>query len=251
MNRIELFAQALGNFGKDLLSLDTYSNREIGKLERNFWIAVLVNLFSKAYFGIEYIDAQNIPDSGHAIVAGNHFSHLDGLLVNAASIYERRRPVVFLTAADVYNSNRAFRIMCDLVNCIPVNRFDNDRGALLKTVRLLKAGKLFGIFPEGQRSRDGTIGGAKEGAAVLALATGAPVIPVGISGTFEALPRKTRFLKPAKIKLKFGSPMLYPKERHPSPDRVSAVKNEIMDEIARLHSEIASGGKRVDGALAA
>lgn len=239
MNRIELVARTLGNLGKDLLRGGLYPQREVGRLERNYWIAFLVNLFSKGYFGIEHLGAENIPEKGPAIVAGNHFSHLDGLLINAASIYEKRRPVVFLAAADVYYSNRPFRIMCDLVNCIPVKRDENDRAALLKTIRLLRDGKLFGIFPEGQRSRDGAIGEAKEGVAVIALATGCPVVPVGISGTFEALPRKTNFPKPAKIKLKFGAPVTYPKERHPSPERIEAVKKEIMDRIRDLYAEIA------------
>ncbi|MEM4409181.1 MAG: lysophospholipid acyltransferase family protein [Candidatus Caldarchaeum sp.] len=247
MKRIELVAETLLNFGKDLTKRRLYPRRELEVSDRNYWIAFLVNLFMRGYLGAEYIDAENIPESGPAIIAANHFSHLDGLLINAASIHERRRPVVFLAAADVYNSNRAFRIMCDLVNCIPVKRDENDRAALLKTVRILKEGKLFGIFPEGQRSRDGSIGEAKEGVAVLALATGSPVVPVGISGTYEALPRKTRLIKPAKVRLKFGTPLYYPKERHPSPERVNAVKEEIMGEIKRLHAEASSlpHGRRI------
>jgi 1-acyl-sn-glycerol-3-phosphate acyltransferase len=247
MRRIELLVETLLNFGKDLTTRGLYPGRELGASDRNYWIALIVNLFMRGYLGAEYIGAENIPESGSAIIAANHFSHLDGLLINAASIHERRRPVVFLAAADVYNSNRAFRLMCDLVNCIPVKRDENDRAALLKTVRILKEGKLFGIFPEGQRSRDGSIGEAKEGVAVLALATGSPVVPVGISGTFEALPRKTRLIKPVKVRLKFGAPLSYPKERHPSSERVKAVKEEIMAEIKRLHAEISSikPGRRI------
>jgi 1-acyl-sn-glycerol-3-phosphate acyltransferase len=237
MNRLGLMAQVVGNVCRDILNPGIYPYRELKPSHRNYWISVFVNLFFKGYLGAEYIDAHNIPEKGAAIIAANHFSHLDGLLINAVSIYERRRPVVFLAAADVYNSNRAFRMMCDLVNCIPVKRDENDRAALLKTIRVLRQGSLFGIFPEGQRSRDGTIGEAKEGVAVIALATGCPVIPVGISGTFEALRRKTKIIRPAKVRLKFGAPLEFEKERHPSPERVFYVRDRIMNEIKRLHTE--------------
>lgn len=242
-NRITLIAEALGNTGRDLINPGPYPNRELKPVHRNYWIAVFVNLFFKGYLGAEYIDAHNIPEKGPAIIAANHFSHLDGLIINAASIYAKRRAVVFLAAADVYNSNLMFRIMCDLVNCIPVKRDENDRAALLKTIRVLRQGSLFGIFPEGQRSRDGGIGEGKEGVAVIALATGFPVIPVGISGTFEALRRKTKIIKPAKVRLKFGPPLEFERERHPSPERVSWVKDHIMNEIKRLHSEALGGEK--------
>ena len=76
-------------------------------------------MFLKGYLGAEYIDSENIPEVGPALVAGNHFSHLDGVLINGASMMKYRRPVVFLAAADVYEKNRAFKIMCDIVNCTP------------------------------------------------------------------------------------------------------------------------------------
>ena len=170
------------------------------------------------------------------------------MLINAASLHERRRSVAFLAAADVYNSNPVFRLMCDIVKCIPVKRYESDRAALLRTIRLLNHGKLVGIFPEGMRSRDGNIGEGKEGVAAIALATGVPVIPVGISGTFRAFPRKTRIIKPAKVKLKFGAPLKFGKERSPSLERISWVRDEIMNEIKRLYkglTDVRSQGQKI------
>ncbi len=246
MSRIGSFLRTVSNFAADIRAPELHPHSETPPWSRNWWIALVVNAFCDLYFDIEFIDTYNVPERGAAIVAANHFSHLDGLLINAATIRERRRPVVFLAAADVYNSNRAFRLMCDLVNCIPVKRDENDRAALLRTIRLLKEGRLFGIFPEGQRSRDGTIGEGKEGVAVIAVATGCPVIPVGISGTFEALPRKTKLIKPAKVKLKFGQPLRYKKERHPPAEKIAAIRDEIMDAIKGLHAELVEdeGGKK-------
>ena len=243
MNRISLVANTLGNLAGDLIRPWLYPHREIKRTHKNYWIATFFDLFFKGYLGAEYIDAHNIPETGPSLIAANHSSHLDGILINAAAIMERRRSVVFLAAADVYYSNLPFRIVCDLVNCIPVKRDENDRAALLKSIRLIRRGSLLGIFPEGQRSRDGKIGEAKEGAAIIALVTGCPVIPIGIAGTFQALRRKTKIIKPAKVRLKFGSPLYFGKEKRPSPEKISYVRDQIMDEIKRLYSEALALGE--------
>ncbi|MGH7890107.1 MAG: lysophospholipid acyltransferase family protein, partial [Thermodesulfobacteriota bacterium] len=237
-------ANTLLNIGHEILRPGTYPHREVKPAEIKYWLGALANLFLKGYLGAEYIDAHNIPEVGPAIIAANHFSHLDGPLINAASAHTRRRAVVFLAAADLYNSNPIFRMMCDIVNCIPIKRSENDRIALLKTIRLLHQGKLLGIFPEGQRSRDGNIGEGKSGVALIALATGCPVIPAGITGTFEALPRKTNFIKPAKVRIKFGPSLHFRDQRHPSDENISWVKKEIMNAIRKLHDDLYDDGKQ-------
>ncbi len=69
----------------------------------------------------------------------------------------------------------------------------------MKVIKLLRKNNLVGLFPEGQRSRDGKVGDGKLGVAIMALKAGVPVIPLAIKGTFEAFPRKTKFIKPIKI----------------------------------------------------
>jgi len=238
MNRFGLVSDVLINVFQDIVGLQKYPGREISLLHANYWFAFLFEVFSKGYFGSEFIGGENIPEQGSALVAANHLSHLDGLIINAASISARRRPVVFLAAADVYESNIMFRAMCDLVNCIPVKRDERDMVALRKTVRLLKDGGLFGIFPEGQRSRDGKMGEVKEGVVVIAMATGSPVVPVGLTGTFEAFPRKTKLLKPAKIRLKVGQAIELKKQKHPSQRTINTAMNKIVKEISRLYSDV-------------
>jgi 1-acyl-sn-glycerol-3-phosphate acyltransferase len=241
MNRFVLISEAIENIRRDLLRSEIYPHRELTPIHRNYWIGFFANLFFKAYLGAEYINTHNIPETGPAVLAANHSSHLDGMLINTASLHARRRSVAFLAAADVYNSNRIFQIMCDIVKCIPVKRHESDRAALLKTIRLLRQGELVGIFPEGKRSRDGSMGRGKEGVAAIALATGFPVIPVGISGTFEAFPREAKVIKPTKVKLKFGTPLRFDKEKHSPPERISWVRDQIMDEIKRLYKDLVNG----------
>ena len=237
VNRATLLYKTLGNITSEFIKPGTFPYREVGPTKMKWWIGLSLNLFARTYLGVEYLNLDNLPENGPAIVASNHFSHLDGLLINAASGYRSRREVVFLAAEDVYNKNQVFRMMCNIVNCIPVKRDQKDRVALLKAIRILKRGKMLGIFPEGRRSRDGMIGEAKDGVAIVALTTGCPVIPVGIDGTFEALPRNHKFIRPAKVNLIFGNALLYPKQRKPSQSIIRSVKEEIMYEIRKLRNE--------------
>ena len=139
----------------------------------------------------------------------------------------------------MYDSkNFLFRFLCDLGNCIPVKRATSDRVALLKVIKLLKKENLCGLFPEGQRSRDGKIGQAKLGVAIMALKSGSPIVPLAIKGTFEAFPRKTKFIKPATVILKFGTPLQYAVEKKPSKERINEVRDEIMNRIQKLYDEI-------------
>jgi len=237
VNRISLLYDTFCNAGKELIDPSAFPYREVGPNHTKWWIGLCINIFAKGYLGAEYHGLENLPEYGPAIVAANHFSHLDGLIINGASAYRSRREVVFFAAEDLYEKNIMFKTMCNIVNCIPVKRDQTDRVSLLKAIRLLKNNKLFGIFPEGQRSRDGKIGDAKDGVAIMALATGCPVIPVGIDGTYEALPRNARFVKPAKVSLKFGKPILYKKIKKPSHAQISEVREEIMFEIKKLRNE--------------
>ncbi len=237
MNRLTLLYDTLCNAGKEIIDPYTFPHRDVGPDTKKWWIGLFNNLFLRGYLGAEYHGLENFPENGPGIVAANHLSHLDGLLINGASAYRSRREVVFFAAEDLYNKNKIFKTMCNIVSCIPVKRDQTDKVSLLKAIRLLRSNKLFGIFPEGQRSRDGKIGEAKDGVAILALATGCPVIPMGIDGTYRALPRKSNFIKPVNVSLSIGKPLFYPKTKKPSETQIIDVREEIMFEIKKLRNE--------------
>jgi len=237
VNRITLLYKTFCNAGKELIDPSTFPYREVGPSRSKWWIGLSMNLFAKGYLGAEYINLENLPQNGPAIIAANHFSHLDGLLINGASAYRSRREVVFLAAEDLYQNSKMFRIMCNIVSCIPVKRDQKDMVALLKALRILKKDKLLGIFPEGQRSKDGKIGEAKDGVAIIALSTGCPVIPVGIEGTYRALPRNNIIIRPVKVNLKIGEPLRFHKQKRPSQSLISDVRDQIMYEIKKLRNE--------------
>ncbi|MBM3717735.1 MAG: 1-acyl-sn-glycerol-3-phosphate acyltransferase [Actinobacteria bacterium] len=134
-------------------------------------------------FRVEGFD--NIPAGGPAILCPNHVSFLD----SAFTMLLAGRNVSFVGKAE-YLDNWKTRRLFPLLGMIPIDRSGGSKseGALLAAETVLRRGELFGIFPEGTRSRDGMLYKGHTGAARLALKTGCPLLPVGIIGTREIQP---------------------------------------------------------------
>ncbi|MFI1911973.1 lysophospholipid acyltransferase family protein [Nocardia sp. NPDC020380] len=115
---------------------------------------------------------------------------------------------------------------------VPVDRTGGGRGSdsLAAAVRILEQGGIWGIHPEGTRSPDGRIYRGRTGVIRVAMETGAPVIPVVLSGTDRVNPRNRRFLRPAKVRVSFGRPRYFlPADQH----GVRTATDELMADIVR------------------
>lgn len=156
-----------------------------------------------ALFRTRVIGADNVPKTG-ALLAGNHVSYLDPVLLWCAA----PRRVHFMAKADLWE-HRWLGMALDRLLAFPVHRGAADRSALTHASGLLGSGELVGIFPEGTRHEDadGTLGKASEGVAYLALRADAPVVPVGIAGTADALPPDARLPRFARVTIVFGAPL--------------------------------------------
>ncbi len=100
---------------------------------------------------------------------------------------------------------------------------------LEQIIEILKAGESVMIFPEGTRSKDGSLGKFKRGSLMAALKSGAPVVPIAISGSYDILPKGTYLIKPSKVKLSVAKPVYIKNE-----DEYDAKVEEIRAAIARL-----------------
>ncbi len=145
-------------------------------------------LFSIRVEGLEHVSA-----SGAAIISPNHRTAWDPPVVSTLLA----RPLRHMAKAELFPT---LGFVLRRVGSYPVRRQAVDMHAIRHSLTLLKAGRLICIFPEGTRSRSGTLGEAKSGAARLSLQTGAPVIPVGISGHYGFRQRVTfRFGPPVTL----------------------------------------------------
>lgn len=175
-----------------------------------FGIAV-VGPLARALFRIRVEGIDNVPRSGPAIVAANHVSALDGVLLALVVGRRRRRMTRFLTAAEFF-AKRKFGWALRLYRQIPLRRGEGDVGALDEAIGTIGSGALAGIFPEGRvnPAPDDGLRRGRTGVARVALAAGAPVVPVGIWGTQVRWPKAgLRFGRPWRpvASLSFGSPI--------------------------------------------
>ena len=136
---------------------------------------------------------ENLPTDGPAIVVANHISFFDSILL----MFGLSRPVSVLGKAE-YTDHRITNWLFCGAGMIPIRR--ENPGDLVRAFEhvgeVLDRGEVVGVFPEGTRSRDGLLHRGRSGAAHLALATGAPLVPVGIIGTDRILPTGTRLVRP-------------------------------------------------------
>lgn len=180
---------------------------------------------------------ENVPEQGAALLAPNHQSFLDDFLV---PLVIRKRKVRMLAKADYFDkwwSAWFFRA----AGCIPVRREGGSAStrALAEGIKALQNGELVGVFPEGTRSPDGRLYRGKTGVARMALEARVPVIPVAITGTFEAWPYDRRFPRPGRVNIRFGKPLSF-ERHHPTPtDRfvLRSVTDEVMYEIMMVSGQ--------------
>jgi len=170
---------------------------------------------------------QHIPATGGAIIAPNHISVLDSFFVPL--VLPRR--ITYVGKAEYLDDWRT-RFLFPAMGMIPIDRTGGDAAAaaLDAAAGLLESGELFGIYPEGTRSRDGVLHKGHTGVARLALRTGAPIVPVGIIGTDAVQPPDARFPLPfRRVHIRFGRPVDPARYRHVGDDRM--VLRQITDEV--------------------
>jgi 1-acyl-sn-glycerol-3-phosphate acyltransferase len=200
-----------------------------------FGIAV-VGFFWRTAFRLRIEGADRVPHAGPAIVAANHVSALDGVVLALTTSSRSRRMTRFLVAAEFFRKIR-FGWALRLYRQIPLRRGQRDQGALDVAIETIRGGALAGIFPEGTVNPEpgaGLLRGRK-GAARIALATRAPVVPVGIWGTQDRWPKAGLHLRrpwrPA-VAISYGEP-IEPEGEADSAEDVQAFTELVMVAIAQ------------------
>lgn len=191
-----------------------------------------------------WLHGERIPPAGGVVVVINHISHVDPLL-SAHFLYDQGRLPHYLAKASLFR-NRFLASFLRGAGQIPVERLTSKAvGAYDEAVRALGRGECVVIYPEGTLTRDPDLWPmrGKTGAARIALATGAPVVPIGQWGAQELLApysRRPRLLPRTHVWMKVGEPVDLADLRAPvpSPDDVAAATDRIMAAITALVSDL-------------
>ncbi len=172
-----------------------------------FLMRTLLKLFCKLFFRLETQGAQNIPANRNFILTPNHTSYLDGFVLILSLPFFRFTNIYTLGLRDFFTGDFKGRL-AKISHVIPIDSTSYLNKALQTSAYVLRNGYSLSVFPEGGRSLDGSLMEFKKGIGILAVETGAAVVPVCIKGAGDALPRTAAWPRPGKITVTFGVPLL-------------------------------------------
>lgn len=155
-----------------------------------------------AAFRLRVLGREHLPSRSAFLIVSNHQSFLDPVLLALAV----RREVAFMARASLFRP-APFRLLIRALHAFPVRRGRADLAAAKAAVARLRAGQVVCLFPEGTRTRDGSLAPFHAGFGMIAERAGVPVVPAAVDGAHEAWPRSRLLPRPTTIWVAFGRPL--------------------------------------------
>jgi 1-acyl-sn-glycerol-3-phosphate acyltransferase len=183
------------------------------------------------WFDLTVEGLEHLPARGPYIVAANHHNYLDGVVLGSALPV----PIGFLVMPRVYRATPLHPLLHDYVGSIPIGLARPDPGAMRRALHALESGRVIGIFPEGPFSVCGRLEPGLPGVALLALRSGAPVVPAGIQGTYQALTGRRCYVpRRHPLRVRFGAPLRFSRDEGDDQETRTRVTARVMGDIAAL-----------------
>lgn len=174
----------------------------------------------------EVTGVENFPREGGLVIVSNHISYWDPVAVGCAV----NRQVHFMAKHELFKIPLLGPVI-HICGAFPVRRDRSDRNAVRIALKLLRDGKVVGVFPEGTRSHTGELLEAHAGAAMLALKAEVPLLPVAVSGTRGVF---------GKIKVHIGKPVQFQEDIKVARDAAKKASEKVMEQISSLLAEVKS-----------
>ncbi|MDQ2621469.1 MAG: 1-acyl-sn-glycerol-3-phosphate acyltransferase [Actinomycetota bacterium] len=178
------------------------------------------------YLALSRQGRKNARIKGATIVAANHRSFLDPFVIGTCLPWGK--PMNYVAKVELFEKRWQGFILCR-VGAFPIRRGEADELAIETAEMVLERGGSICIFPEGTRHRKGSLGTPKRGVGRLALRSGAPVLPVAVSGSENV--RNGLWIRPRKVRIRVGRPMSFPYAEDPSPALAASVTGRIWPNI--------------------
>jgi 1-acyl-sn-glycerol-3-phosphate acyltransferase len=197
--------------------------------------AAICGFLARVLFSARAEGLEHVPRSGAYILVANHCSNVDPAIIGWAVGNGTNRVIHFMAKAEIQQWPFV-GWLASKTGAIFVRRGEGDRAAQRAALEALKAGEPVALFIEGTRSRDGHLKAGRGGAAFLAMRTGAPLLPVGISGTHRIFPGGSRFPHATRVVVRVGETISIPHEPAGRLDReaLAASTETIISAIEEL-----------------
>jgi 1-acyl-sn-glycerol-3-phosphate acyltransferase len=182
----------------------------------------------RVLFTIEHHGIENVSEEGAVIIAGNHPSYLDPVLVGLPI----RRKIRFMAWDALFRIPLLGQVI-RAMGAFPVDiRKGRGEAAYLQARHVLESGEVLGIFPEGQRSDQAAMGDLRGGVARLAIETGAPIVPVTIGGAMRAWPKWKLLPRSAKIVVRYHEPIRLSEEERAANRDNREFQRQVTERVA-------------------
>jgi 1-acyl-sn-glycerol-3-phosphate acyltransferase len=177
----------------------------------------------------------HVPREGAFILVSNHISLLDPMLIGSTAGQMTGRLVHFMAKEELRHWP-VIGWLATQAGVYFVRRGEGDRAAQRLSLELLADGEPIAVFPEGTRSRNGVLGEPRDGASLLAMRSGVPLLPVSISGSDRLFPRGARLPRRSRVTVRVGQPFMLARQASGRIDRqeLAAGTDRIMRAIAAL-----------------
>ena len=182
---------------------------------------------SRILFRLDAKGKENIPKTGGFILASNHVSYLDPIVVSAICPYQ----ISFMARHDLFKIP-IFGSFIRALGAFPIRRNFGDIASIKEALRRLRQAKGLLLFPEGSRSRGELGEKVEQGIGFIAVKSQVPVIPTFVNGSHKAFGRNARFIRPTKIRVHFGKPIYA--EKSDFKGKYKEFTSRIMQEIKQL-----------------
>lgn len=202
---------------------------------------IFCTLYYLIFGGLKSVGEENIPATGGVILAPNHISYADPPAVGCAM----KRKVHYMAKEELFRPALFGRILL-AVGAFPVRRGTADRKAIRHALDLLKEGKVICIFPEGARSLNGKLQEAEPGIGLIALKSGAPIVPVAVVGTDKILPADGSKPHRHKVIIEYGKPLTFEDllQSKDTAQAIAEVGKRVMAAIDALLEKYKTSGER-------
>jgi 1-acyl-sn-glycerol-3-phosphate acyltransferase len=167
-------------------------------------LQLVARIGTTALFDLKVYGIENVPATGGVLLAANHQSYLDPILVAV----RLRRPVSFMAKSELFE-NPWLGWLIRSLHAYPVKQNQGDLTAVRTTIQRLEEGFALNVYPEGTRSEDGEIAPLLRGIALVLRKVDVPVVPVAIDGSYQAWPYNKKIFRPHPIRLMYGKPMYF------------------------------------------
>jgi long-chain acyl-CoA synthetase len=206
-----------------------------------FILGKLIYLFALDRFHLKTLGLENLPEKGPYLICPNHQSYMDPIVMAAALPWRLFRDTFALGTSDIFGKG----FMRRLAGWLRVIVLDPDAN-LIPAMRAgaygLAQGHILILYPEGERTDNGSPRLFRKGAAILSIHEQAPIVPVAIEGFYEAWPRHKKFPKFNELQLVFGKPIQPPPLHEASEAAYDRLTSELKSRVVGMWQELRGKG---------